>query len=151
MKETNKECRYCDQFYFCPNSQDGQICENYSPVINNSKGMFRRIYTWKGRIRRKEYCLSYAIFSVSAIVLGEPMQSPETYNSIFVFIASFLLLLLRLILVMQSIKRSHDLGNSGWWILLPIYSPFWMLFAKGDEGINDYGSNPKEEYESHFE
>ncbi|MFR1445747.1 DUF805 domain-containing protein, partial [Acinetobacter baumannii] len=42
----------------------------------------------------------------------------------------------------QGAKRSHDIGNSGWWQLIPLYG-FWLLFADGQVGSNQYGNNPK--------
>lgn len=42
----------------------------------------------------------------------------------------------------QGAKRCHDRGNSGWYQLIPFYG-FWMLFADGDAGVNNYGVNPK--------
>ena len=48
-----------------------------------------------------------------------------------------------------SIKRWHDRGKSGWWILIamiPIIGPIWALvetgFLEGDPGDNQYGPNP---------
>ncbi|GJH40994.1 hypothetical protein RCZ04_15440 [Capnocytophaga sp. HP1101] len=43
----------------------------------------------------------------------------------------------------QSVKRSHDLGQSGWYILLPFYNPFFLLFSEGVSGKNEYGEDPK--------
>ncbi len=42
------------------------------------------------------------------------------------------------------IRRMHDLGKSGWFILIPIYN--LILFAtNGVEGENEYGADPKVE------
>ena len=45
-----------------------------------------------------------------------------------------------------SIKRFHDRGKSGWWILImfiPLIGPLWWLielgFFRGDPGPNAYG------------
>lgn len=48
-----------------------------------------------------------------------------------------------------SIKRLHDLGISSWRLLIlliPLFGPLWivpnLLFRKGTEGNNQYGSDP---------
>lgn len=47
------------------------------------------------------------------------------------------------------IKRCHDRGKSGWWsllLLIPLVGFIWMIIdlgiMEGDEGPNQYGSNP---------
>ena len=47
------------------------------------------------------------------------------------------------------VKRWHDRGKSGWWLLIglvPIIGPIWLLvemgFLRGTEGWNDYGPDP---------
>ena len=44
----------------------------------------------------------------------------------------------------QGAKRCHDRGNSGWYQIIPFYF-FVMLFGRSEEGVNDYGTNPKEQ------
>jgi len=49
-----------------------------------------------------------------------------------------------------SVKRWHDRGHSGWWVLvglIPVIGPLWLLVANGllpgTPGPNRYGADPK--------
>ena len=139
------QCQSCEQFYFCSNAPKGVLCNSYGQILNNSKGLFRRCYTWRGRIRRTEFCISYLIFVIAAILLDIIIEVIGEEYSIAPLV---ILLMLRILLLLQGIKRSHDMGNSGWWILCPLYNPFFLMFVKGDDGVNEYGSNPKDDYDS---
>ena len=48
-----------------------------------------------------------------------------------------------------SIKRWHDRGKSGWWVLIaaiPVVGAIWAIvetgFLEGDSGTNEYGPDP---------
>ncbi|TDM00594.1 MAG: hypothetical protein C4K58_05200 [Flavobacteriaceae bacterium] len=41
-----------------------------------------------------------------------------------------------------SVRRAHDVGKSGWYMLIPFYN-FYLLVKNGDEGSNQYGPDPK--------
>ena len=53
--------------------------------------------------------------------------------------------------LMMAIRRLHDVGKSGWWILIAltliggIVLLIWFV-QKGDEGDNMYGPNPESGY-----
>ncbi len=40
-------------------------------------------------------------------------------------------------------KRLHGVGESGWYVLLPFYNTFFLLFSEGVLGKNEYGEDPK--------
>ncbi|MDQ6471241.1 DUF805 domain-containing protein [Flavobacterium sp. LHD-80] len=45
-----------------------------------------------------------------------------------------------------AIRRMHDIGKSGWYILIPIYNII-LLATEGEKGPNQYGSDPKNQFE----
>ena len=141
-----EQCNSCDGFTgYCPAAENnGNVCAVYEPAIDNSK-MFRRIFSYKGRIRRSEFCLSYAIYLIAYMV--SKLSYMANPHSSFSFLFALLSILLVIVMFLQCIKRCHDLGYSGWWSFLPLFNPLWLMFAKGDEGINEYGSDPKQIYE----
>lgn len=108
--------------------------------------MFKNPFSFEGRIRRLEYCLSYLIYMcyvfaaaviLVAIGLIDDTESPK--NSLIILIAIIPGLYF---LCAQGAKRCHDRGNSGWYQIIPFYG-FWMCFAPGDLVENEYGHNPK--------
>lgn len=41
-----------------------------------------------------------------------------------------------------AIRRMHDVGKSGWFILIPIYNLI-LAVSEGESGTNEYGEDPK--------
>jgi uncharacterized membrane protein YhaH (DUF805 family) len=44
------------------------------------------------------------------------------------------------------VRRMHDTGRSGWYLLIPIYG-FILTITEGVNGENEYGADPKRESE----
>lgn len=108
----------------------------------SNKGMFKRPFSFNGRIRRTEYCLSYFIYMIWSGVINAMMETPEPSVGASVFVlVSFIPM--TWFLWAQNAKRCHDRGNSGWYQLIPFYV-FVLMFGGSDEGSNEYGDNPKE-------
>jgi len=100
--------------------------------------MFQNPFLFKGRIRRLEYGLSlifYILFILLMTLFMEYTGLPENIVFFF-FIPAYWFMLA------QGAKRCHDRGNTGWFQIIPFYG-FVMLFGDGDEGMNEYGLNPK--------
>lgn len=123
-------------------SLSSRIINTEDDILDN-KGMFKRIFSFKGRIRRTEYGLSYIVFLIwYFIFLGITEM-----NDVNPLLALFIILTIvpaYWFLWAQGAKRCHDRGNSGWYQIIPFYF-FVMLFGGSEEGVNDYGTNPKEE------
>jgi uncharacterized membrane protein YhaH (DUF805 family) len=100
--------------------------------------MFNNPFSFEGRIRRTEYGFSLIIYSLCAVFL-ELIITENRGDADFLFLAYIPLFWF---LIAQSAKRCHDLGNSGWWQLIPFYA-LWLLFQDGQLGPNKYGENPK--------
>ena len=93
-------------------------------------------FSFKGRIRRVEYGVSLIIYFFILFFLN--LMSMTSDHALFGLVYIPLLWFL----YAQGAKRCHDLGNSGWWQIIPFYI-FWLLFQDGQTGVNKYGNNPK--------
>ena len=105
--------------------------------------MFKSLFSFEGRIRRKEYCISFALYITVITLLQYLIEPDSSYGSqgnsiLFLLVYLFCLFLM----IAQSSKRCHDIGRSAWYQLIPFYV-FWLLFADSQKGINIYGANPK--------
>ena len=101
--------------------------------------MFKSVFSFKGRIRRTEFGISYIIYIVANIIIQNIVKSKEME---YIALTGLLYIPLIWFLMAQGTKRCHDRENSGWYQIIPFYG-FWMLFADSDEGENYYGPNPK--------
>lgn len=99
--------------------------------------MLKNIFSFYGRIRRTEFCLSVLLSWVGYFTILYFSEGFEGKK--IVLLGLIPLIWFRLT---QSAKRCHDLGNSGWWQLIPFYV-FWLMFQEGSVGYNRYGESPK--------
>lgn len=114
----------------------------------NNNGVVSRFLSFSGRLDRSGYvsnlflscilCIFLCCLGLLTDILSMQMEHEPSLSftkfwsccSIGIFSA-------------QACKRSHDLGRSGWWQLVPFYG-IALLFWPGDSGSNEYGENPKE-------
>jgi uncharacterized membrane protein YhaH (DUF805 family) len=107
---------------------------------------------FSGRARRKEYwmfALFNVIFIASAMILDTVLVVTigELPYGVFYFLYSLAVLIPGLAVY---VRRLHDIGKSGWIILIaiiPIIGPIWLLvltLTASNHGENKYGPNPKE-------
>jgi uncharacterized membrane protein YhaH (DUF805 family) len=108
--------------------------------------MFKNPFIFEGRIRRSEFGISFILFIVGRVIttiIVAGIISGSNNKDGAVVLSLLLLIPLLWFLWAQGAKRCHDLGNSGWFQLIPFYA-LWMLFQDGEPGPNQYGENPKD-------
>ena len=115
---------------------------------------FRNYTNSNGRARRKEYwypvlfqlIINVAI-SIIGVILG--MTGVEALMKLPTILSGIVSLALLLPSIMVGIRRMHDIGKSGWWVLIslvPCVGVFiYIYFCCQDSqpGANQYGPNPK--------
>lgn len=98
---------------------------------------------FSGRARRKEYWMFFLFNVIISMVftiidqiffgLYQPQWLSNLY-SLAVLVPSLAV----------AVRRMHDVGKSGWYILIPIYNLI-LAVTEGDNGPNEYGEDPKNE------
>ena len=103
----------------------------------------KKLLSFRGRARRKEYWAVALIIAVIGYVL-EAAFAPENAEGGMLSIYLILNIPVIWVSVATAARRCHDLGHNGWWQLIPFYT-IWMGFVNGQKGRNQYGANPKGE------
>ena len=108
--------------------------------------VLKKYNVFTGRSRRSEYW-NFVLFNLlnsflmSFIDQTFGLNDPETGYGVFGVIYALLVLLPG---IAVGIRRMHDVGKSGWFILFPIYN-IVLAATPGIDGVNEYGSDPKNE------
>jgi len=108
--------------------------------------MFKSSFSFEGRIRRSEFGISFILFAIARVIItimAAGLMSGSNDTDGAVVLSLLLSIPLLWFLWAQGAKRCHDIGNSGWFQLIPFYA-LWMLFQDGEPGPNQYGENPKD-------
>jgi uncharacterized membrane protein YhaH (DUF805 family) len=114
--------------------------------------VLKKYAVFSGRARRKEYwffLLFNLIFLAVATILDSVLKlnfARQPYGWIYTLYT--LAVLIPSLAV--AIRRLHDVGKSGWWLLIalvPLIGAIWLLVLyvrDSQPGENAYGPNPKE-------
>ena len=111
----------------------------------------KKYAVFTGRSRRKEYWLWLLFIWIVMIVLSMIDRTmgtagPDSYYGVLTSIFALLVLIPN---IAVGIRRLHDTGRTGWWLLIglvPVIGTIWLLilFAlDGTPGPNLYGEDPK--------
>jgi uncharacterized membrane protein YhaH (DUF805 family) len=112
--------------------------------------VLRQYVDFTGRARRTEYWM-FVLFSMSiTIVLGvlDNLMGMAFVPGSYGPLGLIYILAVLLPTVGVGVRRLHDTGRSGWWMLLgpiPLVSIVLIVFLaiEGDRGPNAYGPDPK--------
>lgn len=112
--------------------------------------VFRKSFVFNERSRRKEYWLFALFIFIAGTVLSiaEVALGLEITEGVGILTLIFSLLIL-VPSISVTIRRLHDIGRSGWWILLnfiPVIGTiivFVMTVLDSQPSANKYGANPK--------
>ncbi|WP_156291549.1 DUF805 domain-containing protein [Oceanobacillus salinisoli] len=113
----------------------------YLEVIKNYVG-------FSGRARRKEYWM----FALGNIIIGLLFQLFIVFSDAITILYVIFSLFILLPSLAVGVRRLHDIGRSGWWLLIglvPIIGPIVLLVfmcLDSEEEENKYGPNPKVSY-----
>jgi uncharacterized membrane protein YhaH (DUF805 family) len=107
--------------------------------MDNYLKVLRNYVNFNGRAGQAEYwyfVLFNFLISIALGVVGYVIHSDLLSNlySVAVFLPG----------IAVGIRRMHDVGKSGWFLLIPFYN-FYLLCIEGDNGENEYGYDPKDE------
>jgi uncharacterized membrane protein YhaH (DUF805 family) len=101
---------------------------------------FRNFAQFTGRARRSEYWYFY-LFAV-LILFGLSFLSGLILKESGIYLVVVYYLACLIPFLSLGVRRMHDAGKSGWFLLIPIYSLI-LLFTDSEPGENKWGPNPK--------
>ncbi|MCR5746549.1 MAG: DUF805 domain-containing protein [Lachnospiraceae bacterium] len=116
-------------------------------IVEAVKSCFSQYVGFSGRARRSEYwyfSLFELIVSIALSILGA-----ITGSGIFSVLSGIFALATILPGLAVSIRRLHDIGKSGWFVLIsliPVIGTILIIIwacKDSDPGDNQYGPNPK--------
>jgi uncharacterized membrane protein YhaH (DUF805 family) len=109
----------------------------YLKVIKNYVG-------FQGRARRKEYWM----FVLISFIISAVLSIVESIADLSTFLSGLYSLAVLLPSLAVGVRRLHDTGRSGWWLLIsliPLIGTIILIvfMCQDSEEDNTYGQNPK--------
>lgn len=114
--------------------------------------VLKKYAVFGGRARRKEFWM-FVLFNIIAVLATGLLDrilhttwNDQARTGIISMIYSWAVLLPG---IAVAIRRMHDIGKSGWWVLIsliPLVGIIWYIIlaaTEGQRGDNQYGPDPK--------
>ena len=100
---------------------------------NAISACFNKYATFTGRASRSEFWYFY-LFYIIALIAGMIIDASIGTS----FVQYLAILVLWLPMLAAEVRRMHDVGKSGWFILIPFYN-IVLLCTPSNPGSNKYG------------
>ena len=101
---------------------------------------------FNGRARRKEYWMFFLVnllmsmaFGFIVGFIGAMLGATPIQSQMFIQLYSLAVLISSLAV---GVRRMHDSGHSGWWIIAPFINLIFLCYDS-QPSTNEYGPNPK--------
>ncbi|MCA0987477.1 DUF805 domain-containing protein [Guptibacillus algicola] len=106
--------------------------------------VLKEYVNFKGRARRKEYWMFFLVHVIICALLSW-IQTAADFGVVLTTIYSLAVVLPALAV---AVRRLHDTGKSGWWVLIsfvPIVGSIILIVFLVLDSVDDnkYGANPK--------
>jgi uncharacterized membrane protein YhaH (DUF805 family) len=108
--------------------------------------VLKKYAVFTGRARRKEYWMFFLFniiiaFAIGLVFgfLGRMLGMGTTLSNLVSGVYNLALLIPG---IAVGVRRMHDSGRSGWWLLVPLVN-LVFLCQDSQPGENEYGANPK--------
>lgn len=114
--------------------------------MNEYLSVLKNYAKFDGRARRREYWMFTLVNAAVYVVLNILATQVSAYIGI---VALVYMLGILVPTIAVAIRRMHDIGKSGWWVLIalvPLIGGIWFLVLSvtaGQSGSNAYGADPK--------
>jgi uncharacterized membrane protein YhaH (DUF805 family) len=100
------------------------------------------LFSFQGRIRRKHYLLTTMVVIDLLLIIQLSLEADESSGLLMVLVAFSGVIASGWIGLAAAVKRCHDLGQNGFYTLIPLYG-LLLIFMDGTPWENEYGPDPK--------
>ncbi len=108
-------------------------------AVNYFVKVLKNYVNFDGRARRSEYWYYTLVSIIISIILIFADAAIGSVEGILGLIFSLGTIIPS---IAVGVRRMHDVGKSGWYILIPIYN-LVLACTNGNIGTNQYGPDPK--------
>jgi len=111
------------------------LMNNMGDVIRDA---FSKYAQFQGRITRRDYW-QWWLFTLITYIAAGILDGAVSQNSSLV--SGLAILILFVPSITTQVRRLHDVGKRGWWMLIPFVNLFF--YVQPSEGDNRFGPAPR--------